>query len=97
MSVLLLRTVRGGVVPLLAVVVLSSPQPAAAQTPSACAAVDPCQQPRRAGEVSLLFLGDSGYGEGGASEWGGHAQAAVARRCFQLPSPAWISSRLATM
>ena len=29
--------------------------------------------------MSIVLLGDSGYGEGGASEWGGHAQATVAQ------------------
>jgi calcineurin-like phosphoesterase family protein len=61
---------------------------AAAQAPPACEFVDPCQAPRRAGEVSLVLLGDSGYGEGGASEWGGHEQATVAGRIDALcPRP----------
>jgi calcineurin-like phosphoesterase family protein len=52
---------------------------ALAQTTPACSVADPCSQARRPGEVAIVLLGDSGYGEGGASEWGGHAQAAVAR------------------
>jgi hypothetical protein len=59
-----------------------------AQAPSACSVADPCTKARRAGEVSMVLLGDSGYGEGGASEWGGHAQAAVAKRIDALcPRP----------
>jgi Calcineurin-like phosphoesterase len=63
----------------LAVVVTLDPAAAWAQTAPACSVADPCAQARRPGEVSIILLGDSGYGEGGASEWGGHAQAAVAR------------------
>jgi hypothetical protein len=49
---------------------------------------DPCSAPRRAGEVAVAFLGDAGFGEGGASEWGSHAQAAVARQLEKLcPRP----------
>lgn len=59
-----------------------------AQAPPACEVVDPCKQPRRAGEVGIVLLGDSGYGEGGTSEWGAHAQAAVAKRIDALcPRP----------
>jgi hypothetical protein len=62
--------------------------PAAAQPPPACEVVDPCKQARRPGEVSVVLLGDAGYGEGGASEWGGHAQATVAGRIDALcPRP----------
>lgn len=41
--------------------------------------------PERAqnGEVRLVFLGDSGYGEG-VSEWGAHGQEAIADRIAQL-------------
>jgi len=64
------------------------PDTARAQPAPACAVADPCTAPRRPGEVSMALLGDSGYGEGGASEWGGHAQAAVARRIDALcPRP----------
>lgn len=65
---------------LAAVLAIAAPGTAGAQPPPACAVADPCTEPRRPGEVSMVLLGDSGYGEGGASEWGGHAQAAVARR-----------------
>jgi hypothetical protein len=65
----------------LAALAAAAPGPLHAQTPvPACAVADPCTKPRRPGEVAMVFLGDSGYGEGGASEWGGHAQAAVAKR-----------------
>ncbi|HEV7499258.1 MAG TPA: metallophosphoesterase [Vicinamibacteria bacterium] len=71
-----------------AAVLLALPTTGRAQAPPACAVADPCAQPRRAGEVSLVLLGDSGYGEGGASEWGGHAQATVAQRIDRLcPRP----------
>ncbi|HEY8148447.1 MAG TPA: hypothetical protein VIK51_06035, partial [Vicinamibacteria bacterium] len=62
-----------------AVLPAAAPATARAQTTPACAVADPCTQPRRPGEVAIVLLGDSGYGEGGASEWGGHEQAAVAR------------------
>jgi calcineurin-like phosphoesterase family protein len=65
---------------LAALLPVAVPGTAHAQPPPACSVADPCTQPRRPGEVSIVLLGDSGYGEGGASEWGGHAQAAVARR-----------------
>jgi hypothetical protein len=55
------------------------PATARAQSTPACSIADPCAQARRPGEVAIVLLGDSGYGEGGASEWGGHEQAAVAR------------------
>jgi hypothetical protein len=44
--------------------------------------------PERAlnGEVRLVFLGDSGYGEG-FSEWGTHGQDAIAQRLAQLTLP----------
>jgi hypothetical protein len=72
----------------LTLALLVSPSPAWAQAPPACEFVDPCKTPRRAGEVSLVLLGDSGYGEGGASEWGGHEQASVAGRIDALcPRP----------
>jgi len=55
--------------------------PAAARAqapPPACAAADACKAPHRPGEVAIALLGDSGYGQGGSSEWGPHSQAAVA-------------------
>jgi Calcineurin-like phosphoesterase len=71
--------------------VAATPPPARAQAPPAapaCSVADPCTKSRRPGEVSIVLLGDSGYGEGGASEWGGHGQAAVARRIDGLcPRP----------
>jgi hypothetical protein len=54
--------------------------PAAAAVPGRCGEPDPCQLPARTDEISLVFLGDSGYGQGGASEWGSHAQSQVAER-----------------
>ena len=67
---------------------VAAPASARAQPAPACAVADPCTAPRRAGEVSMVLLGDSGYGEGGASEWGGHAQAAVAKSIDALcPRP----------
>ena len=71
-----------------AALLLAAGTPAAAQSPPACTVADPCAKPRRPGEVAIVLLGDSGYGEGGASEWGGHAQAAVARQMEALcPRP----------
>jgi hypothetical protein len=53
-----------------------------------CPADDPCVRPPRPGEVALVFLGDSGYGPGGESEWGTHAQGEVAARMEALcPRP----------
>jgi calcineurin-like phosphoesterase family protein len=61
---------------------------ASAAPPPACLPPDPCQLPARPGETSLVFIGDSGYGLGGASEWGSHAQAEVAARLEALcPRP----------
>jgi hypothetical protein len=58
--------------------------PAAAR----CGDADPCTKSARAGELALVFLGDSGFGEGGSSEWGPHSQAAVATRLAALcPRP----------
>lgn len=61
-----------------------------AQTPPppACDPHDPCQTPRRVGETAVILLGDSGYGPGGASEWGPHAQGAVAQQMHAIcPRP----------
>jgi hypothetical protein len=67
---------------------IAAPASARAQPAPACSVADPCAQPRRPGEVSIVLLGDSGYGEGGASEWGGHSQAAVAQKIDGLcPRP----------
>jgi hypothetical protein len=56
--------------------------------PPSCLPPDPCQARPRPGETSLVFIGDSGYGLGGASEWGSHAQAEVAARLESLcPRP----------
>jgi hypothetical protein len=73
-----------------AAVVLSAALASAQQTPPApaCEVHDPCQAPRRLGETAVIFLGDSGYGPGGASEWGPHAQGAVAHQMQKLcPRP----------
>jgi hypothetical protein len=51
-----------------------------AAAPTTCAVDDPCKASARANEISVVFLGDSGFGEGGASEWGSHAQADIAAR-----------------
>jgi calcineurin-like phosphoesterase family protein len=67
---------------------------AAAQRPEplvplpACLTPDPCQRAPRAGEIAIAFVGDAGYGPGGASEWGTHAQSEVAKRMEELcPRP----------
>lgn len=53
-----------------------------------CGEPDPCQAAPRAGEVAIVFLGDTGYGQGGSSEWGPHAQGQVAARLAGLcPRP----------
>jgi hypothetical protein len=62
--------------------------PATAPRPGLCGRPDSCQREARRGEVSLVLLGDSGYGEGGASEWGPHSQGQVALRLASLcPRP----------
>src|SRR5262249_16298181 len=61
-----------------AAAVVAPAVPSLAQTPPACAAADACKAARRPGEVAIVLLGDSGYGQGGASEWGPHSQAQVA-------------------
>jgi hypothetical protein len=67
---------------------LLAASPASAQAPPACAAADACKAARRPGEVSIALLGDSGFGEGGSSEWGPHTQAAIAARLESLcPRP----------
>lgn len=53
-----------------------------------CGGKDPCAKPGRAGEVAIIFLGDSGYGQGGSSEWGPHAQGQIAAQMSRLcPRP----------
>lgn len=60
----------------------------AASPAAPCGRPDPCGRGPRAGEAAIVFLGDSGYGPGGASEWGPHSQAAVAARLDRLcPRP----------
>jgi len=59
-------------------VLLLLPSTLRAQAAPACAAADACQAARHAGEVGIVLLGDSGYGQGGSAEWGPHSQAAVA-------------------
>jgi hypothetical protein len=72
------------VTPLLLALLLQ--QPAAA--PMRCGEPDPCATPAPTDEIAIAFLGDSGYGQGGASEWGSHAQAQVAERLAALcPRP----------
>jgi hypothetical protein len=72
---------------LLLAAALQAPPPQAPQ-PGLCGRPDPCQRGARAGELSLVFLGDSGFGEGGASEWGPHSQGEVATRLAALcPRP----------
>src|SRR4029079_13513938 len=62
----------------------AGPQPA---TPG-CLTADPCRRAARPGEIALAVLGDSGYGPGGASEWGTHAQSEIAQRLQELcPRP----------
>ena len=59
-----------------------------AAPPAECLPPDPCAQPRRPGEVALVFIGDTGYGLGGSSEWGTHAQGVVAAQLEALcPRP----------
>ena len=54
----------------------------------ACLTPDPCSRAPRAGEIAIAFVGDAGYGPGGASEWGSHAQSEVAKRMEELcPRP----------
>src|SRR5262249_40032095 len=49
---------------------------------------DPCHRAARPGEIAIAFLGDSGYGPGGVSEWGTHAQNEIADRLQALcPRP----------
>lgn len=61
---------------------------AAAPVPGLCGRPDPCQRGARPGELAIVFLGDSGFGEGGASEWGPHSQGEVATRLASLcPRP----------
>ena len=73
---------------LLAAVLAASPAAAEPPMTPACDVSDPCDTPRRVGETAIIFLGDSGYGAGGASEWGPHAQGAVAESMQRLcPRP----------
>ena len=61
---------------------------ALAAPPPPCLPPDPCQARTRPGEVSLVFVGDTGYGLGGSSEWGTHAQGEVAAQMEALcPRP----------
>jgi hypothetical protein len=72
---------------LLAAAVLCGRAALAAPPPS-CLPADPCQARTRPGEVSLVFVGDTGYGLGGSSEWGTHAQGEVAAQMEALcPRP----------
>lgn len=72
---------------LLLLAALQAP-PATAPRPGLCGKPDTCQREARRGEVALVLLGDSGYGEGGASEWGPHSQGQVAQRLAALcPRP----------
>jgi hypothetical protein len=55
---------------------------------SPCGAPDPCQRPAHAGEAGIVFIGDTGFGQGGASEWGPLSQAHVAAQLGKLcPRP----------
>jgi hypothetical protein len=61
---------------------------AAAPRPGLCGRPDSCQREGRPGEIAVVLLGDSGYGEGGASEWGPHSQGQVALRLASIcPRP----------
>ncbi|HZJ70618.1 MAG TPA: metallophosphoesterase, partial [Planctomycetota bacterium] len=73
---------------LLLVLLQAAPPAEKPAAPARCGAVDTCTKGARPGELSLVFLGDSGFGEGGSSEWGPHSQAAVASRLAALcPRP----------
>lgn len=53
-----------------------------------CGVPDPCQRASRAGETAIVLLGDTGFGQGGASEWGPLSQGEVAARLARLcPRP----------
>ncbi|HVR69932.1 MAG TPA: metallophosphoesterase [Vicinamibacteria bacterium] len=81
-----MRSPRPRLLPLV-LVALAAPggaQPAA----DGCLPPDPCRLLPRPGETAIVFIGDSGYGLGGSSEWGTHAQAEVAARLEGLcPRP----------
>jgi len=72
----------------LALAAVSAPSAAPAEADASKEVARGCP-PERAlnGEVRLVFLGDSGYGEG-FSEWGTHGQDAIAQRLATLtPAP----------
>lgn len=50
----------------------------AARAQEGCPVGDPCGEAARPGELAIVLLGDSGYGQGGASEWGPLAQGQLA-------------------
>lgn len=73
---------------LLAVAAALAAAQAAPPPADSCLPPDPCQARTRPGEVSVAFVGDTGYGLGGSSEWGTHAQGEVAARMETLcPRP----------
>ena len=71
----------------LALAAVNAPSAAPAEADASKEVARGCP-PERAlnGEVRLVFLGDSGYGEG-FSEWGTHGQDAIAERLAQLTLP----------
>ena len=70
-------------IPLLLAAALQAGAPA-----GLCGKPDPCQTAARADEVAVVFLGDTGFGQGGASEWGPHSQGEVAAQLAALcPRP----------
>ncbi|HET8644163.1 MAG TPA: metallophosphoesterase, partial [Vicinamibacteria bacterium] len=73
---------------LLAALLQAAASPAAPPLPGLCGAPDPCQRGPRAGETAIVFLGDTGFGQGGASEWGPLSQGEVAARLSEVcPRP----------
>lgn len=74
--------------PWLVIALFAGVSRAGAAPPPSCLPPDPCQLPARPGEASIVFIGDTGYGLGGSSEWGTHAQGEVAARLEALcPRP----------
>lgn len=72
----------------LLIALFASASGARAAPPPSCLPPDPCSLPARPGEASVVFVGDTGYGLGGSSEWGTHAQGDVAARLETLcPRP----------